>query len=219
LRTDLLEGQEMAERPSDLLLRRFHGKRLGDRQIDELIGLAHGLSADGVINQQEAEFLRKWLIANSAVADSPLLDNLLPRVNMMLADSTLDAEESRELLETLQSLCGDDQAMEVGELLKSSTLPLDHPPPHLYFEGMRFCFTGTFAFGPRQECEAITMDRGGKTGSLTKGTRYLVVGAYATDSWMHSTYGRKIERAVEMRSGGLEISIVCEDYWKAALYE
>jgi hypothetical protein len=142
LRTDLLEGQEMAERPSDLLLRRFHGKRLGDRQIDELIGLAHGLSADGVINQQEAEFLRKWLIANSAVADSPLLDNLLPRVNMMLADSTLDAEESRELLETLQSLCGDDQAMEVGELLKSSTLPLDHPPPHLYFEGMRFCFTG-----------------------------------------------------------------------------
>jgi NAD-dependent DNA ligase len=209
----------VVERPSDFLLRRFHGKRLSDRQVDELIGLAYGLCADGVINQQEAEFLQKWLAANSMVVDNPLLDNLLPRINMMLADRLLDTEESRELLETLQSLCGDDHPIELGELLKSSTLPLDHPPPSLCFEGRRFCFTGTFAFGPRQECEAVTEARGGIAGSLTKNTRYLVVGAYATDSWMHSTYGRKIERAVEMRNGGLEISIVCEDRWKAALRE
>jgi NAD-dependent DNA ligase len=207
----------MAERPPEELLRRFHGKRLGDRQIDELIGLAHGLTADGVINQQEAEFLQKWLVANTAVMGNPMVDNLLPRLNMMLANGSLDLEESRDLLETLQNLCGDGHEIELGELMKSSTLPLDRPPPALYFEGMRFCFSGTFAFGHRDACEAITAERGGLVGSLTKTTRYLVIGAYATDSWMHSSYGRKIERAVQMRGEGLEVSLIGEDYWKSAL--
>lgn len=209
----------MAERLSPELLRRFQGKRLADRQIDELIGLARGLTADNIINQKEAEFLQKWLVANTVVMDNPVVDNLLPRINMMLADGVLDSEEARELLETLQNLCGDGHEMELGELLKSSSLPLDRPPPSIYFEGMRFCFTGTFAYGSRNECEAITADRGGIAGSLTKGTRYLIVGAYATDSWMHSTYGRKIERAVQMRGEGTEISIIAEDHWRKALDE
>lgn len=40
------------------LLNHFSNDRLGHRQIDELIGLARGLCADGVLNQQEVEFLQ-----------------------------------------------------------------------------------------------------------------------------------------------------------------
>ena len=46
--------------------------RISSRQIDELIGIARGLTADGKINQTEIEFLQKWLAANSVISDQPV---------------------------------------------------------------------------------------------------------------------------------------------------
>jgi hypothetical protein len=41
-------------------LHRIYGKaRLNDRQINELLGLAHGLIADCKVDQSEAEYLQK----------------------------------------------------------------------------------------------------------------------------------------------------------------
>jgi hypothetical protein len=56
------------------------------RQIDELIGLARGLSADGVINPSEVEFLQKWLAANVEISSQPLVRRLYDRVNAILLD-------------------------------------------------------------------------------------------------------------------------------------
>jgi hypothetical protein len=62
-------------------LHRIYGKaRLNDRQINELIGLAHGLIADGNVNRDEAPYLQKWLVANREVSDNPVTANLLRRV-------------------------------------------------------------------------------------------------------------------------------------------
>lgn len=197
-------------------LHRFYGKaRLNDRQINELIGLAHGLTADGNVNQSEAEYLQKWLVANREVADNPITANLLCRVNAMLADGVLDAEESRELFETLRKYSGGD--FELGEVLKSCDLPLDDPPPQINCAQQTFCFTGTFAFGTRKDCEAAVASRGGKCGSLTQRTNFLVIGVYATESWKHSSYGLKIETAVKMKREGIPIFIVGETHWVDSL--
>lgn len=193
-------------------LHRIFGRaRLDDRQLNELIGLSHGIIANGHVDQLEAEYLQKWLVANSAASDNPVIANLQHRVNEMLSDGVLDQEEAQELLETLRKFSGGD--FELGELLKSTSLPLDTPAPEIEFEGTRFCFTGTFGFGSRNECEAKVAELGATAGSLTKKTDYLVIGIYATDSWAHSSYGRKIERAVEMREQGEPISIVGEAHW------
>lgn len=193
------------------LHRIFSRARLDDRQVNELLGLAHGIIADGVVTQQEAEYLQKWLVANAGVSNNPVVANLLQRVNQMLSDRILDAEESRELLETLTKFSGGD--FELGEVLKSSSLPLDEPPPEILFDQTRFCFTGTFAFGSRRECEHAVEKRGASAGSLTLKTDYLVIGTYATESWIHSSYGRKIERAAEMKEEGVPISIIGEAHW------
>ncbi len=193
------------------LHRIFSRARLDDRQVNELLGLAHGIIADGVVTQQEAEYLQKWLVANAGVSNNPVVANLLQRVNQMLSDRILDAEESRELLETLTKFSGGD--FELGEVLKSSSLPLDEPPPEILFDQTRFCFTGTFAFGSRRECEDAVEKRGASAGSLTLKTDYLVIGTYATESWIHSSYGRKIERAAEMKEEGVPISIIGEAHW------
>jgi NAD-dependent DNA ligase len=201
---------------SDARLHRlFNRARIDDRQVNELLGLAHGIVADDVVTQAEVEFLQKWLVANGAVSDNPVVATLLTRVNEMLVDRYLDADESRELLETLRQFSAGD--FELGETLKATRLPIDDPQPELEFEGSRFCFTGTFAFGSRSHCEAAIVARGGEAGSLVQSTRYLIIGVYATESWAHSSFGRKIERAVEWRDRGLPISIVSEEHWVRTL--
>jgi NAD-dependent DNA ligase len=132
-----------------------------------------------------------------------------------LSDSTVDRDEARELLDTLDSLASRD--FELGEVLKSSTLPLCDPAPVLSFAGQKYCFTGTFNFGQRKACEQAAVERGAEAGSLMKKTNVLVIGIYATESWKHSSFGNKILNASEMRSGGVPISIVSEQHWASHL--
>ncbi len=196
---------------SDTPVNKFHADRLEGRQIDELIGLARGLIADGILNQQEVEFLQKWLAANFAVSPHPLITKLYDRVTGILADGVTDKQELDELLDTLHKFTNRD--FELGETLKSSSLPLCDPEPALLFVGKSYCLTGTFAFGLRRDCERAIQERGATVGGLTKKTSVLVVGAYATDSWKHSAFGNKILQACEWRAQGHPISIVSEQHW------
>jgi NAD-dependent DNA ligase len=193
------------------ILRAVNGERVASRQIDELIGLSRGLAADGLINQAEVEFLQKWLVANADISDQPLIRTLYAQVDGILSDGIADPEECADLLTTLTALSASD--FELGEVLKPTTLPLCDPSPTLTFPGRSYCFTGTFSYGRRQDCEAAVVARGGATGSLTMKTSVLVIGAYATDSWKHSSFGNKILKAVDMRDSGVPISIVSEKHW------
>lgn len=190
----------------------FNKSRVNDRQINELLGLCHGITADGKIHQNEAEFLHKWLVANSSVSDNPIIATLLSRISGMLKDGFLDKDESADLYDALTHFTGG-KDWEVGELLKSTTLPIDQPPRPILFQEKQFCFTGMFAYGSRSDCESAVKKSGGFAGNLTLKTDYLVIGLYATDSWIHSSYGRKIEKAVEMKQKGRALSIVHEPHW------
>jgi len=196
-------------------LRTVGKDRISSRQIDELIGLSRGLIADGEVNQAEAEFLQKWLAANLTASDQPLIRELFRRVSEFLKDGVLDDEERSSLFDTLNSFVAGD--FELGEVLKSTTLPLCAPAPSLSFKNIRYCFTGTFLFGQRKDCEAAVVQRGAVAGGLTQKTQILVIGSYATESWKHSSFGNKIMQAVEWRASGLPISIISEAHWRSHL--
>jgi NAD-dependent DNA ligase len=196
---------------NEKLHNRLGGDRITSRQIDELVGIARGLVADEKINQAEIEFLQKWLVANAEISDQPLIHVLYNRVREILADGILDDEETAELLDTLNRFSNRD--FELGETLKSTSLPLCDPTPTLSFPGQRYCFTGTFNFGQRKDCERAVTERGAEAGSLTQKTNVLVIGVYATESWKHSSFGNKIIRACEFRDNGMPISIVSEQHW------
>ena len=189
----------------------FSRARLDDRQVNELIGLAHGLIADGEVTTKEAEHLHKWLAANVNVRANPVAMTLLARIQDYLKDGALSDEEASDLFDTLTRFSGGD--FELGEALKATALPLCSPPPPVVHEGRLFCFTGTFAFGSRRDCEAAVLERGGRVGALTLKTDFLVIGAYATDSWAHSSFGRKIERAMQIRDDRGSVRIVSEQHW------
>jgi NAD-dependent DNA ligase len=191
------------------------GKRIADRQIDELIGLARGLVADGRIEQSEVEYLQKWLAANMAVTEQPVIRTLYRRINEILEDGLVDLDEKNELLDTLSRFTTSD--IELGEVLKATSLPLCDPAPTLSFAGWRYCFTGTFNFGKRKDCEDAVIARGASAGGLSQKTNVLVIGIYATESWKHSSFGNKILEASDWRDAGIPISIVSEEHWVKAL--
>lgn len=190
----------------------FNRKSIDDRKIDTLIGLSKGFIADRRVNQDEAEVLQNWLIQSHQVTANPIIENLLEKVDAMLEDGVLDEEESAELMSILRKITGDES--DLGELAKTSSLPLDDPMPAVSFNGSTFLFTGTFAYGTRKDCHEITKSLGGgNSKNVTKSVDYLVLGTYVTDSWAHETFGRKIEKAVEYRDNGVPLSIVTEEHW------
>lgn len=191
----------------------FNRERVEDRTISELIGIAKGMVADGVISEGEASFLQQWLRENSHLADTWPVRPLNERIQHMLADGVIDEQERKELFEILSRLAGGSTLHE-NIASFSSTLPLSHPQPRIIFEQHRFCFTGKFAFGLRKDCERAVCELGGIVApSVVKNLDYLVIGIIGSEDWAHSSFGRKIEKAVQYRENGCGLEIVSEDTW------
>jgi NAD-dependent DNA ligase len=196
----------------------FHEARIDRRSADALVGIAAGLTADGKIDQQEAEFLKAWIETHLCHLGDPVVNILYKRLASMLSDGVLDSDESVELLEILHQFAG----LPVGSaqiLTTPNSLPLDNPAPALSWADRVFLFTGVMAYGPRKDCESLIVERGGLIGgSVSKKVHYLVVGSIGNDQWLHSSYGTKIKKAVELRESGVPIAIISEDHWQKVLF-
>ena len=187
---------------------RYSSSRLNNRQVDMLVGLAKGIIADGVVTKEEAEFLATWL-ANNRYTDNAMVDYFLAKIHPMLADGVLDNEEQEQLHSLLAEFVGDPGSL--GELLHSTSLPLNDPQPEVEFESQTFLFTGTCAYGTRKECQSFIEKVGGiNVRNVTRKLDYLVVGTYVTRSWIHENYGRKIEAAMEYREHYGKPAIIAE---------
>ncbi|MBH3350840.1 BRCT domain-containing protein [Pseudomonas putida] len=196
----------------------FHEARIAQRSVDALIGIAAGLTADNQVNQQEAEFLRGWMEQQLIHLEDPVINLLYRRLSDMLQDNVLDATESAELLELLQQFTGEPRCSD-NPFSSPSTLPLDCPEPTLEWRDRTFLFTGTMAYGPRKDCEALVIERGGAVAAgVSKKIHYLVIGSIGNDQWLHSIYGTKIKKAVEIREAGANIAIVSEAHWQRAAF-
>ena len=201
---------------SDAWWRTFNTKPMADRQIDQLIGLAQGIVADGIVNQAEAEMLQSWLRANQWT-ENPYVSRLLDRVERVLEDGVLDEDEGRELHDALMSWAGGGGAD--GEESTTASLPLDPEPRTVLIAENTFVFTGTGVFGTRKMMHDATI-RGGGTAerNITKQTNFVVLGTYVTPAWAHQSFGRKIEKAMEYRDQkGTALHIVHEEDWMRAL--
>lgn len=192
-------------------LLRMNAARLNDRAVDEMIGLCRGLLADGEVNAQEASYLRNWIENNRALRDIWPANVLFARLSEMLLDGKLDADEERELLTTLLELTGG--ATSPAEPAPSTALPFCNPAPDIEFSGRKFCMTGKFVLGTRSQVESTIKALSGRTGdSPSFDTDYLVIGSVGSPAWIHSTHGRKIEKAVELRQQGRAIAIIGEEH-------
>ena len=191
--------------------------RLVERNIDELIGLCKGVIFDGVVDQQEAEMLLQWLETNRHAANKWPANILYERISAMLEDGILDNDEQAELLDLIVQITGP-AAHVLNSHSGSTTLPTTPHPNRIEYHGNLFCLTGKFVSGTRKQLEDEIIARGGKPQkSPTKKTYCLIIGEIGSRDWIHSTFGRKIERAAEINENGGNIHIITEQDWIESL--
>ena len=187
-----------------------------DRLIDELIGVCRGVIADGRVDEQEAIFLGQWIENHREIADRWPVNILYARLVEMLRDGIMSESERAELLLTLRDLTG--ESLIYQEPNRSTTLPLDNPQPEIDFTGKSFCLTGRFVFGSELECEEAILEFGGDiVEAPNMVTDYLVIGELSSPDWIHTSFGRSIEHAVDLKQQGSSISIISEEHWVNSL--
>ena len=193
-------------------------KRLGNRQMDTLVGISKGIIADGVVNQQEAEFLLDWLeTCEDKLIESPLVDNLLQLLSDVLDDGFLDSDEAANLLDALRVFVGG--IPREGEFIKP-WMPLDDPPPPVIFAGKKFVFTGDFVCGDRADFEADVESMGGQvSASVTTTLDYFVIGTKASRDYKFVTHGTKHQKAVKYRDKGGHPAIISEQHFVQCLID
>ena len=186
------------------------------KAIDQLSGICAGILADGVVCDAEARFFHDWVQRVAGYEPVWPFTEILQRIRTIFDDGQIDDEEREDLAETMRQITGGGIYSESAETF-SSELPLDHPlPEKVLFPGNEFVPTGRFAFGTRRKVvDAIAaLDGIPKDGFPTQATRYLIIGVFASRDWHNTNYGRKIERAIELRSEGYPISILSEEHWR-----
>lgn len=199
------------DNPEDPRLFGIHAERLIKRDIDQLLGICEFALQDGHIDQAEAAAILDWLNNHRLCLDTWPANMLYERLRQMLQDGVLDDAEQGELLGLIMNIA---RPRTDEGIIVPAALPLDDPAPNIVFEERSFCFTGVFDFGRRNDCHDAIIERGGIAATgITKKLNYLVIGNIGSEFWRHSSFGTKIAKAIEYRSGGARLAIVSEAHW------
>jgi NAD-dependent DNA ligase len=188
--------------------------RLIDRAIDELIGICKGILFDGVTCHPEAVNLMNWLNSNNMVVKYWPASELYQQLPILLSGNSFSADDEAQFMTLLLKTTGSPEFFEAG-YNASSLLPLCDPAPEVVFAGRVFVVTGNLQMGTRRTVIQAIEDLGGEVvlKNVRKDTDYLVIGDIGSRAWMHSTHGRKIEAAIELREQGTGIAIISEAHF------
>ncbi len=145
-----------------------------------MLGLVKGILIQGNVNESTTLALRSWLKAHPDVRGKWPGDTLTEKLRKIFADEVVTYDECEDLRELLSEMVGGKAGIIAGHNAATS-LPLDEPPPIIFFPNRVFVFTGKFAFGPRSACEEVTEGAGGiSEENVTRRTGYLVVGTFGS---------------------------------------
>lgn len=196
------------------------------QDIQQLHGIMHGIMTDGQVTMEEALGLQEWIDEHSELKGNYPYDELDSLLTAILKDNRIDEDEQMVLRSFFEDFIEYSFAKNVkaesdrikARLSKSFSLPgICAMCPEIEFDGRVFTFTGTSIKATRKQITAQIIGLGASfSPSVTSRTQYLVVGSGSNPCWAFSCYGRKVEKAVDLRKSGVPILIVHEsDFWDA----
>ncbi len=188
-------------------------RRMLSRATEMLLGMVTGMIADKSLHDLEIQMLRNWLLENEDVATTWPGSVIAASINDVVQDGIISEPEREHLLGVLTGMASNNFAQTGASSAEVISLPYDlDVKPN--FRDKSICLTGEFMFGTRSKCEAVSQAAGAYTvAAPSKKTNYLVVGYMVSQAWAHTSYGRKIERAMELKSEGHGIAIITEEMW------
>lgn len=189
--------------------------------LQYLNGLIYGILADGEITDKEIYSLKSWIASNDYLTGSYPFDEIESLLLSILADGVITDDERNILKAFLSNFIDMTTSYNLSQkdfdLLKSkySVSGVCAVCQDIDFSGNVFCFTGQSTRAARNEISSLIESVGGIfKNSITKQTRYLIVGNAGNPCWAFSCYGRKIEDAENRRKNGQNLTIVNEiDFW------
>lgn len=202
---------------SDSLIDIYNAKDIDKKVLQILAGICAGIVADNKLSKEEFDFLRLWIEQNAEYLEEWPGSLIRRKIDSIIEDGVITEVELNHFRDVLKEMLGFD-FYETGSVDGSSTsLPVDKEAA-ISFPGKTFCYTGQFIYGTRNLCHDATTSRGGEPfDNVKKGLDYLVIGGLASKSWVNTSYGRKIQKAIDLQEKGQAIFIIDEQMWCEAL--
>lgn len=183
--------------------------------MQRLHSLVAGIGSDGQISVEEIRGLSAWLQENDHLKTCWPYDEIESLVTSVLADGKIDPKEHALLMAFFGEFVAilDNKTVVNPKVIEGTALVgLCAVCPEIRFSDAVFCLTGASHKYSRRAFEALIAELGGiATNSVSKKVHYLIVGADGNPCWAYACYGRKVERAVELRREGHPIVLVHEN--------
>ncbi len=183
--------------------------------LQVLHGILGGIASDGVISPEELRGLRNWLDNHDHLKSCYPYDEIDSLITSALRDGKVDDQENKLLQGFFSEFLAilDNKTITAPLMTKAQSVQgVCASCPEIIFEGSKFCFTGASNRYSRSEFETLIKSLGGEPlSSVSNKVNYLVIGAEGNGCWAYACYGRKVEKAVELRKQGAKLLIVHEN--------
>lgn len=168
----------------------------GSRLLVRLTGIIEGIICDGIVNDEEFNYLYDWLMKHQELKGNYQYDYLVNSWN------------------NLSNSCKSHQEHLISRL-KSILDPVESKSEHLSFKidfiGKNICLTGEFQNGSKSDISNKFIKMGAVIhNSVTRKVDYLIVGGNGSKAWALENYGTKVKKALELQEKGFKISILRE---------
>lgn len=183
--------------------------------MQKLHAVLAGIASDCIISVVELRELSSWLQEHEHLRTCWPYDEVDSLVTSVLADKRIDSAEHKVLMEFFGEFVSilDSNTIVNPRILEERTITgICAVCPEIEFSGSVFCITGaSHKYSQKQFEEAVTQLGGIPSGSVSQSVNYLVIGSDGNPCWAYACYGRKVEKAVELRRKGHPIVIVHEN--------
>jgi BRCA1 C Terminus (BRCT) domain len=183
--------------------------------LQRLHAVVGGIAADGLVSEDELRGLSNWLGEHEHLKTCWPYDEIASLVTAVLADGKISPQEHsilRDFFSEFTAVLDDRTIVSPSVRDGESLVGLCAVCPEIEFSQAKFCFTGASTRHTRADLSSIVRRLGGEVvSSLTSTVNYLVIGADGNPCWAYACYGRKVEKAVEMRKAGVRLLLVHEN--------
>jgi hypothetical protein len=183
--------------------------------LQRLHAVVGGIASDGVVTEDELRGLSEWIENHDHLRTCWPYDEISSLVTAVLADGKVSSQEQTLLLDFFSEFTSllDEKTITAPSIKSGESLiGLCAVCPEIDFDGMKFCFTGASTKHKRGDLSALVQRLGGEAvESLTSTVNYLVIGADGNPCWAYACYGRKVEKAVQLRKAGVRLLLVHEN--------
>ena len=183
--------------------------------LQQLQGIFHGILSDGELNDTEIFKLHEWLSENEHLSSYYPYDEIRSLVLSIVSDKKIDQEERILLMAFIKQfveLSNSNIKNSIDSITEDVSISgICAVDPEIIFENKTFCVTGILSRGTRTELQNAIKNKGGiPVNSISKKTDYLIIGDTSNACWSYACYGRKVEKALDLRKLGHTVVLVHE---------